>query len=65
MIGRRLLAKDSYTCLLYTSENPGYSVFDEAGKVVYTGAAASATYTVQKGDSLWAIAAEYLGNRCV
>lgn len=43
-------------------ENPGYSVFDEAGKVVYTGAAASATYAVQKGDSLWAIAAEYLGN---
>ena len=43
-------------------ENAGYSVFDESGKVVYTGKAAYATYTVKKGDSLWAIAAAKLGN---
>lgn len=43
-------------------ENAGYSVFDEAGKIVYTGKAAASTYTVKKNDSLWAIAQRELGN---
>lgn len=44
-------------------ENAGYSVFDEGGKVVYTGSAAAyPTYTVKKGDSLWAIASRELGS---
>jgi LysM repeat protein len=44
-------------------QNAGYSVFDEGGKVVYTGSAAAySTYTVKKGDSLWAIAARELGS---
>ena len=43
-------------------KKPSYSVFDEAGKVVYAGSAAASTYTVQKGDSLWAIAEKRLGN---
>lgn len=43
-------------------KNAGYSVFDENGKVVYTGAAATTTYTVKKNDTLWGIAASLLGN---
>lgn len=44
-------------------QNAGYSVFDEGGKAVYTGSAAAyPTYTVKKGDSLWAIAARELGS---
>lgn len=44
-------------------KNPGYSVFDETGKAIYIGKTAPtyATYTVKKGDSLWAIAARMLG----
>ena len=44
--------------------NPGYSVFDENGKVVYLGKSAPPyeVYTVVKGDSLWKIAKEKLGN---
>lgn len=43
-------------------KNAGYSVFDESGKVVYTGTAATTTYTVKKNDTLWGIAASLLGN---
>ncbi|GHU37887.1 hypothetical protein FACS1894105_10800 [Clostridia bacterium] len=46
-------------------ENPGYSVFDESGSAVYAGKETAPTYeihTVVKGDSLWKISADKLGN---
>lgn len=43
-------------------ENPGHSVFDEGGRSIYTSKAVYATYRVRKGDSLWAIAEDKLGN---
>lgn len=43
-------------------ENAGYSVYDESGKVVYTGKKSARTYEVEKGDSLWEIAESQLGN---
>jgi N-acetylmuramoyl-L-alanine amidase len=44
--------------------NPGYSVFDEEGKIIYPGKSAPPyeIYTVVKGDSLWKVAKEKLGN---
>lgn len=44
--------------------NSGYSVFDESGKIIYSGKSAQIykIYTVVKGDSLWKIAKEKLGN---
>ena len=45
-------------------DNPGYNVFDEYGKVVYSGKSTLPyeIYTVVKGDSIWKIAKEQLGN---
>lgn len=45
-------------------DNPGYNVFDEYGKVVYSGKSTPPyeIYTVIKGDSIWKIAKEQLGN---
>ncbi len=44
--------------------NPGYSVFDESGKIIHPGKSASPyeIYIVVRGDSLWKIAKEKLGN---
>lgn len=44
--------------------NPGYKVFEEGGKVLYAGKSVSLhdIYTVVKGDSIWKIAKEKLGN---
>lgn len=46
-------------------DNPGCSVFDSKGAVMYTGkgvAPEQEVYTVVKGDSLWAIAQKKLGS---
>jgi len=44
--------------------NPGYKAFDQGGKVVYSGKPAPPyiIYTVVKGDSIWKIAKEKLGD---
>ena len=43
-------------------KNPGYYVFTNDGVSIYPAAAAYREYTVQKGDSLWAIAQRLLGS---